>query len=373
MRSFRLLVLFLLLNTVSSVCFSAPVVFDKDPEQRLFTVTLPYYNGDQSIESTLQEAMETLLIRLTGQKSFLTSRVAQMYLKNPKSWLKKYDITPRLEEGVMVGENIVYTFLEDKLRQEFRQRFVPIWPLSQRPNTLVMGTLVQGGSLIRLDEASLHDRLDVEFRHYPNKVNLPITLPASFNGVKSDWILPVKSAQTTSLIQAMLAKLDLPYLLSFKVVMHGGKNNRLTWALYDESGVRQLSGEQGSGTVTMLTEQMFVQIMQHYTHIKPHNQTELESEPQTIQLIIYGIEKLEQIQILERILSSSSSEIRSIELVSMQLGQVQYRITPQSTYQKVLNWIQGRPLLRLEENNQEKRLITTRVNTEFLLQQPKGN
>jgi hypothetical protein len=299
--------------------------------------------------------------------------VAQIYLKNPKSWLKNYDITPRVEEGVVVGENIVYTFLEGKLRQEFRHRFVPIWPVSKRPNTLVMGTLVQGGTLIRLDEARLHDRFDAEFRHYPNKMRLPITLPNLVKGAKNDWILPVESAQTASRIQVILAKLDLPYLLSFKVVMNGGKSNRLTWVLFDESGEKQLSGVQEKGVVTILTEQMFDQVMQYYAQITSQNPIEIEPEQQTIQLIIYGLEGLDQMLIFERLLASNPQEIRSVELVSMQLGQVQYRITPQSTYQSVLNWIQSWPQLRLEESRQEQGLIITRVKAGFLLQQPKGN
>ncbi|MCF6298398.1 MAG: DUF2066 domain-containing protein [Thiomicrorhabdus sp.] len=373
MRSFRLLVLFLLLNAVSSVCVSAPMGVDKAQEHRLFTVTLLYHNGEQTIESTLQEAMATLLVRLTGQKTFLTSRVAQIYLKNPKSWLKNYDITPRVEEGVIVGKNIVYTFLEDKLRQEFRQRFMPIWPLSKRPNTLVMGALVQGGTLIRLDEARLDDRLDADFRHYPNKVMLPITLPNLVNRIKNDWILPVESAQTASGIQVILAKLDLPYLLSFKVVMNGGDNNRLTWALYDQSGEKKLSGVQNKGVVTILTEKMFDQVMQYYAQITSQSPIEIEPDRQTIQLTIYGVEGLDQMLFFERLLASNPQEIRSVELVSMQLGQVQYRITPQSTYQSVLNWIQSWPQLRLEESRQEQGLIITRVRAGFSLHQPKGN
>jgi hypothetical protein len=367
MRTFRLLILFLLLNGGANVYASPPVAIEKAQEHHLFTVTLPYHNGVQTVEGTLQDAMATLLIRLTGQKTFLTNRVAQIYLKNPKSWLKNYDITPRVEEGVVVGENIVYTFLEGKLRQEFRHRFVPIWPVSKRPNTLVMGTLVQGGTLIRLDEARLHDRFDAEFRHYPNKMRLPITLPNLVKGAKNDWILPVDSAQTASRIQVILAKLDLPYLLSFKVVMKGGENNRLTWVLYDESGEKRLSGVQNQGVVAVLTEQMFDQVMLYYVQITSPNPIELEPGKQAIQLMIYGVEGVDQMLVFERLLSSKAHEISSVELVSMQAGQVQYRITPQSTYQNVLNWIQSRPQLRLEESSQEQGIITTRVNSEFFV------
>ncbi len=373
MRSFRLLVLFLLLNTVSSVCVSAPVVTEQNQEQRLFTVTLPYHNGVQTIEGTLQEAMATLLVRLTGKNAFLTSRVAQIYLKNPKAWLKTYDITPRLEEGVIVGENIVYTFLEDKLRQEFRHRFVPIWPLSARPNTLVMGTLVQGDTLIKLDNASLHYRVDAEFRHYPNRVRLPITLPTSSEGTKSAWILPVESAQRVSVIQEKLARLDLPYLLSFKVVMKGGENNRLTWMLYDNSGAKILSGTQNRGTIAILSEQMFDHVMAYYVQQYQPDPIEKVMAVDAIDLTINGIESVSQITMFDDLFASKPDQIRSVELVSMQAGQVQYRITPQMNYQSVLSWIQAWPQSSLAVADSEHKRIIISVRSEFFLQQSKGN
>ena len=369
MRSFRLLVLFLLLNVVSSVCLSAPVVIKKGQEQRLFTVTLPYHNGVQTIERTLSDAMAILLVRLTGQKDFLTSRVAQVYLNNPKAWLKTYDITPRVEEGVTVGENIIYRFLGEKLRQEFHQRFVPIWPLSARPNTLVMGTLVQGDTLIKLDSNALRYRLDAEFRHYPNRVELPITVPASLARVKGEWILPVESAQRVLVIQEILARLDLPYLLSFKVVMKGGENNRLTWMLSDDSGTQILSGTQSRGAITTLTEQMFDQVMEYYAqryHSKPKENTE---GIEAVYLTIKGIESARQIVVFEQLLASKPDQVRSVKLVSMQAGQVQYRITLQTNYQSVLNWIQDWPQSSLVVSDSEQKRITINVRPEFFLPQ----
>ncbi|VAW48960.1 hypothetical protein MNBD_GAMMA04-1704 [hydrothermal vent metagenome] len=363
MRSFRLLILFLLLGFVSSGYANQEAIQSKS----LFMVTFPYDEG-QSVEQTLDDAMALLLVRLTGKKTFLTSRVAQAYLKNPKAWLKTYDITPRLEDGVTIGKNIVYTFDEAKLHKEFHQRFVPIWPLSLRPKTLVVGALVQGGDFIKLDQNTLQYRLDADFRTYPQKIQLPMSLPvAPFKSYLMDWHLSADTVKTRSAVQAILAKSNLPFLLSFQVVMNGLQTNHLTWALYNSMGEQVLVGKEQGRVILALTNQMFDQVATYYVeHYKSSlQQQEKETEKQSILLNIHKIGRLDQALLFERLLKEQPEMIGSVTLVSMQAEQVQYRITPQMSYQAILNWIQRWPQSVLVGSFPEQKIIELDVNSEF--------
>ena len=365
MRSFCLLVLFLWFGFVSSVYADGERVQSRD----LFMVTLPY-DGEASVEQTLDDAMALLLVRLTGQKSFLNSRVAQAYLKSPKSWLKTYDITPRLEDGVTIGKNIVYSFDEAKLRKEFHQRFVPIWPLASRPTTVVEGALVQGGDLIQLDQNVLQYRLDADFRAYPKKIRLPILLPVTqLNPLLMRSDLPADSGKTNSVIQALLANLNQPFLLRFKVVINGSQTNHLTWALYNNMGEQVLAGEQQGQVILALMDQMFDQVATYYVErYKSSRQLEegvLKKQP--ILLNIHNITQLEEAMFFERLLTEQPKMIRSVTLVSMQAGQVQYRITPQMSYQAILNWIQRWPQSVLVDSFPAKQIIELDVNPELFV------
>ncbi|MCF6345580.1 MAG: DUF2066 domain-containing protein [Thiomicrorhabdus sp.] len=337
--------------------------------ESFFKVTLPY-KGEPSVHQSLGDAMAILLVRLTGQKQFLTSRVAQAYLKNPKAWLKTYNIVPRTEEGVLMGRNIVYTFLEDKLRQEFHQRFVPIWPLSIRPETLVLGSLHQGGTVTQLTDETLQYRVDAEFRAYPKKIKLPIALPSY------QWDVPMPSetdsepfSPTASTVLKVLAKSNQHYLLRFQVQMRGGQKNRLIWVLYHSEGVQVVSGELIGGNVTTLTEQMFDDVMtyyvQNYVQIKEQITDHDNVSLQPILLTVHDVMNVKQMAQFESLLKSNPDTVRSVALVSMQAGRVQYRITPQMNYQAVLNWIEGWPESALIEGVSADNVIEINVTPNF--------
>ncbi len=370
MRSFCLLALFGLLSLSLGAQASSALESKNEQTEAFFKVTLPY-KGEPSVHQSLGDAMAILLVRLTGQKQFLTSRVAQAYLKKPKAWLKTYNIVSRTEEGVLVGKNIVYTFLEGKLRQEFHQRFVPIWPLSTRPKTLVLGSLVQGKTVTQLTDETLQYRVDAEFREYPKQIKLPIALPTY------RWNVPVESKmdsgkKLSTVLKALevFAKsnqrdLNQHYLLRFQVQMRGGEKNVLTWTLYHSHGDSVLSGEQVGGNITALTEQMFDNVMAYYVQLEEqvvsHNSVNL----QPILLTVYDVMDVKHMAQFESLLKSNPDTVRSVALVSMQAGRVQYRITPQINYQTVLNWIEGWPESTLIEGVSADNVIEINVTPEF--------
>lgn len=351
MRSFQLLILFLWMSTAAMV--QAAVVPSNMPSNEtsrsnFFTVVLPYdeasdqHKKDAShvFEAKLQKAMTILLVRITGKQDFLNTHVGKAYLKNPKAWLKTYDFTPRMAEGVSVGKNIAFTFFGDKLQKEFRNRFVPIWPLTERPKTLVMGTIVQEGTRVKLDEHKMQYRLDVEFRHTPQKIRLPIALPKfEHSPFVTRWILPADDLASQA-IQEMLAHTEQTYLLSFKADLNGHQKNHITWTLFHKTGARVLTGNMRGGRFLDLTEAMFNQVMAHYVTISQENKRAFKAlDRPPIILNIHNITQTEQLLVFERLLKNPNSMITSFSLVSLQAGRVQYRMSSQADYQKVLNWI----------------------------------
>ena len=357
MRSFCLLLLFCLSSLVFTAQASFSVGSQTEQTESFFKVTLPY-EGESSVNQTLEEAMAILLVRLTGQKQFLSSRVAQAYLKNPRAWLKTYNIVPRTEEGVLVGKNIMYSFLEKKLRKEFHQRFVPIWPMHLRPKTWVLGSLEQGGTIVLLNDKTLQYRVDAEFRDYPKKIKLPISLPLS------TWRFPENSNKIATVVQTILAKKNRNYLLRFQVQMENDNKNRLTWSLYDIEGYPVFFGEQLGGQISTLTEQMFDQVMAYYVELGEleihHNHVVLDP----VLLTIHNIMNVKKMAEFETLLKSKPDMIRSVELVSMQAGRVQYRIVPQMTYQKVVDWIESWPQTVFNQKKSKNRMIHLDMNSD---------
>lgn len=365
MRSFRLLTLFLLFSFV----FSAYAQEDTEPSHDLFVVTFPY-DGDPSFEKSLNEAMSLLLLRLTGERLFLSSRVAQAYLNNPKAWLKTYDIIPRLEDGVSVGKDIVYTFSAVKLRQEFRQRFVPIWPVLARPKTWALGVLIQGDREIKLDSNTLQHRLDADFRRYPQKMRLPVELPSdAIKMLARDWMLPEDTAQSAWMVQAMLREFPQDYVLNFKILLKGAEGNYLSWRLYNAQGDRVLDGVQSGQVITVLTRQMFDHVIAYYVQkSQTWSSPEAGGEPAEIMLGIHNITQLEQVVFFENLLKEQPELVRSVVLVSMQAGRVQYRISTHMSYQTILDRIQHWPQTVLIEDDPANQAIELDIRSEFFLQ-----
>jgi len=358
MRSFRLFSLILMISAFSSVSASLYASETVLSERAFFNVIYPFDEPGGASEPVLEQpskaasaitlkkseaakqarleavilkGMKILLVRLTGQPAFLRSAAGQGYLKNPSAWLTSYDITPRMEEGVQVGQDIVMHFSEDKLRSEFKHRFVKIWPLSERPNTWVMGTLIQNGELLKLDDERLQYRVDIDFRARANQIALPITLaPASPN-----WILPSSSTQSASRIQGILASVEQDYLLSFKVVSKSRLHNLLTWNLFADSGVLISKGFiQGADKQALIAE-MFDKTLYKYVQIA--NQTNRDISQ--LRLNIYQVANAQQADALERLVKQHQPTVLSASIASVGMGRLVLDITYQGEYAALLKWI----------------------------------
>lgn len=344
MRSFRLFILLLLMSVIQAGQ-AAEKLGEKSSgiqsrDAYLFTVVLPYdhdvdrfsaVKSQQALDQAIALGMETLLVKITGQKSFLESAVAKGYLKTPKSWLNSYDIKSRTEEGVQVGQDIVLHFSATRLNAAFKNHRVSIWPLEQRPTTLVMGSFLQKGALLKLTQDKMHYRLDIEFRDYPKKMALPISLPKS-GGI---WVYPVSPEYSNSMISEVLLTSNHDYLLSFKLQVLDDSKYELFWYVFAPSGVVFAKGQRRGTNQQQLLETMFEQVMQRYALFTQKN----ASKMQNVTLNVSNIIKADQIQIIEAQLKANHSMIKSARLLSIQSDLAQYEIQYQGDYQKVVDWI----------------------------------
>ncbi len=397
MRSFQRLMQILFLPLFLSISLGALANSNENPKGDFFTITLPYdvdvYEPSQDasplpiqteelFEQSLQKAMAILLVRMTGQKKILHSRVGKKYLSNPRIWLKTYDFSPRVQEGVAVGQNILFSFLGDKLQKEFRNRFVPIWPASERPNTLVMGSLVHGKTLIKLDGNEMQYRLDLAFREYPQQIKLPITIPEFAERLSTNqWILPVESSETLKIIpsiQSLLAQTKQAYLLSFKAIMSDAYQYELNWVLYNQKGEPVLTGvqtrETGGGNFSDLTNEMFDQVMTFYAQIylQALHRHKTETDTQVMSLTVHNVQNPQPLLEIERLLKSQPAMIDSFELVSMQAGKVQYRMSTLVGYQRIVNWVKQWPKMTLVGSVPERRKIDVRIDSKGLFESKEG-
>ncbi|GKT12180.1 MAG: hypothetical protein ISEC1_P1155 [Thiomicrorhabdus sp.] len=373
MRTFSLFALMLLVSALSTVQASPLAASKVLKSADFFTVVFPYDealteitspNGEAErktrqgiLNTAIKHAMTILLVRVTGQKSFLISEAGQEILSNPRALLRTYDITPRVEEGVQVGQNIVLRFSEHKLRAALKARDVAIWPISARSTTLVMGSLVRKGQLLKLNQENMRYRLDIEFRDDALQMMLPISLPKS----TQNWIFPVDPMRMLNRIQEVLVASDHDYLLSFKLLAKGGAKNRLVWNVYSDSGAVISHGEFEGENIQMLIQGMFEQVMAAYVEID-------SQQALTINQFVLNVHNLfdaTQIQALEKLLKSQMPMIRSSQLVSVQAGRAQFNVVYQGERKKLLKWIRSWQIANLMQMPATSNQIDVMINISY--------
>ncbi|WP_029407816.1 DUF2066 domain-containing protein [Thiomicrorhabdus sp. Milos-T2] len=347
MRSFQLILVIISLLFVQSAQSSDSEFL---PEA-FFTITLPYDNvGINSSEPSVkkpvkvldskvllakqaQKAMQILLLRLNGREQLMASSVGQDYIKNAQNWLSSYNIKPRVEDGVNVGQNIELHFDQARLKKSFKKHHIKLWAANQRPQTLVMGTLVQQGRLVKLDQEILDYRVDVDYRNYPKQLKLPITVAENPN----KWVFPIESAPLDTRVQEVLIASNHKNLLSFKLLALENKQYELTWFLFAINGSTLAHNETKGKNRQALMHDMFKAVMQQYVKLSAVKNVRKNH----VYLNVHGVTYGQQVNQLEAELKKQQPMIRNAQLTSLQTDNVQFDIEYQGDYQVLLNWIKN--------------------------------
>lgn len=349
MRSFQLLLV------IMSLLFVQQAQSDESAAmpEAFFKVTLPYdaisdvvpltagnsgtgqVKSSDLLDSQTQAAMQILLLRLTGRKQLITSKVGQNYIQHAKSWLASYYIKPRMEDGVTVGQNIELHFDAVRLKKAFSDQHIKLWAVNQRPNTLIMGTFVQQGRLVKLNQEILDYRVDVDYRNYPQQYGLPVLIPED----RGQWVFPVEVNPRDSKVQEILVATNQQNLLSFKLVALGNAQYELSWYLFALNGSTIAHSQSTGSDRQMLMQAMFAAVMQEYVKLSAAESIRKNHLYLNVHNVTYG----DQINQLEADLKSQQPMIRKADLVSVQVENVQFDIEYQGDYQAVLNWMKSWP------------------------------
>ena len=342
MRTLQLLIAFLALLTFQTTYAEQT---DLIPDA-FFSVSLPFEKQEQRddqnkkthLDEKAKEAMEVLLLRLTGQKRFVRSTLGQRYIQQANRWLANYNIKPRYEDGVEVGKNIQLNFDALRIKRAFAKQYVKLWAVQSRPKTLVMGSFVQQGRLLKLTAEPLSYRVDIDFREYPEAIELPYFVPNS----DDKWIFPIEPQTTRAMIQENLIAHDQQNLLSFKlssVLVSTNDENRinytLDWFLFDITGAVLYRNSQVGDSKKELMKDMFSQLAQTYVKrgaAKAINKNQL----------ILNVDRVYSADIIYEVeaqLKAQQPMIRSASLNQIKGHSAQYKIEYQGDINDVLSWL----------------------------------
>jgi len=344
MRSFHQLLVILSLLFLSFNSWASSAVVSAVMPQAFFSITLPYddevkgvktsdnkgLNANKLLIQKAQKGMRTLLLRLTGQQRLVDSKTGQSYIQQADSWLASYNFKARQEDGVTVGQNIELNFDEARLKKSFAERYIKLWPVFQRPKTLVMGSFVQQGRLVKLNTEILNYRVDVDFRNYPKTLGLPVYIPDENTG----WVYPVDPEHGYTRIQEALLSHSQQNLLSFKLLAKGKGEYELVWYLFSLSGKTLLTDSNVGKNRQALMQQMFESVMQQYVKLAAIKNVRKNH----ILIKVKQLKYADEVNQLEQDLNSQQPMIRRADLISLSADGAQLDIEYRGDLQSVLDW-----------------------------------
>ena len=286
------------------------------------------------LDQKFQQGMRDLLVRLTGDSSIVSSAEAQRFINQPKSWLSTYRFEPRKEDGVTIGQNLVLVFDSERLLRDFQSAEIQVWPSSERPKTLLMGSFLTSGSLINLNSENLGYRADINLRGYPSRLALPYVLAES----SESWVYPEGVSQLQSesnKIRALLLETEQDYLLSFKIEQKPGQSARLHWNLLNREGRLVSSDSREGGSPQVLMQEMFNRVIATYSYSYRQDSSVLN----TAVLSIDGLMSAQQVIEIEEFLNSKKPLVHAVSLQNLSEEKVTFKVLYQGLYTNFLNFV----------------------------------
>ena len=340
MRSFILLVTFLSFIGLKPL-MAAPNNLNSDD---LFTIVESFdptvSDVDQSIQKPdldkkIQQGMRDLLVRLTGDSSIVSKEEVQPFVSRPKSWLRTYQFEPRKEDGVTIGQNLVLDFDAQRLLKAFQSAQIQIWPSSERPATMLMGSYLAAGNLINLTPENLGYRPDIDFRNYPKLLALPYVIAEK----TEKWVYPVTGgaipAAMSAEINRMLTDTNQDYLLSFQIEQNIGQSMRLLWRLFDKNGSALGSAQISGSQLQPLMQTMFSRMIAAYSYTYRQNADVLNAA-----LVSFDdLMSAEQLIAIESYLKAQKPKVHQVFLQEIVEDKALFEIVYQGNYNDFLRLV----------------------------------
>ncbi|MBN2864744.1 MAG: DUF2066 domain-containing protein [Thiotrichales bacterium] len=340
MRSFILLVTFLSFIGLKPL-MAAPNNLNSDD---LFTIVESFdptvSDVDQSIQKPdldkkIQQGMRDLLVRLTGDSSIVSKEEVQPFVSRPKSWLRTYQFEPRKEDGVTIGQNLVLDFDAQRLLKAFQSAQIQIWPSSERPATMLMGSYLAAGNLINLTPENLGYRPDIDFRSYPKLLALPYVIAEK----TEKWVYPVTGgaipAAMSAEINRMLTDTNQDYLLSFQIEQNIGQPMRLLWRLFGKNGSALGSAQISGSQLQPLMQTMFSRMIAAYSYTYRQNADVLNAA-----LVSFDdLMSAEQLIAIESYLKAQKPKVHQVFLQEIVEDKALFEVVYQGNYNDFLRLV----------------------------------
>lgn len=337
MRTFTLLALLCVFLLAKSV--------QANDKVDLFVIEKPIENHQAAqLNLLLESAMRDLLIRVVGGDQIIQTPEAQNYLKKARQWVKSYQFANREADGVVIGQKIVVEFDRHRLLADFQKDQIHIWPLNDRPKTLLIGRWEQQGLRVNLSQASLQYRIDLDYRDYSRLLALSVDIPAdddAFSGLRIDQLLKQSVLPASLLTQWQGQGSD--FVMLFKAVVVDELTS-FVWGLYSlETGERVLSSdEMGEGFLPLL-HGSFDSLLELYS--RPYR--ERAGTVGLVHLEIEGLPSYESLQELERFLQRLKPTFRDVKLIKLQGRSAAFEVIYQGSYIDVIKVVERVPHMRL--------------------------
>lgn len=315
----------------------------------LFVVEKPVekYHSSQ-LDDLLTSSMRDLLIRVVGGEAALSLPQADQYIENARQWVKSYQVENREVDGVVVGQKLVVQFDQNRLLRDFQKDGIQVWPLSERPTTLLVGQWEQQGLEVNLSDESLQYRVDLDYRTYANLLALFMTEPekeAEFKGINPERL--VSRAKLSKELDAMASSAGADYVLVFKADVIGEVSS-LVWSLYErETGERVLQSDETGENFLSLLQGAFDSLLELYS--RPYR--EGADSYGLMGLTVEGIPSYEALIQMERFLKQLRPALNEVSLVEVDGEQVRFDVFYQGRYSNVVKLMEGVPNLRLVEES----------------------
>jgi hypothetical protein len=316
--------------------------------QNLFDVTLILRGEEVSPDSIgpyLETALKIELVRLTGDSGFLSSEQADTFLQSARAWLKQYRFEPYRQDGVTVGQRLIFTFDDDKFYEAFEQKGLVLWPLEARPSTLVYGSQNRAGQLLKLDAQNLQYLPQLDWYNRVEEMALPMTLAAtrgqgSFG--EGLWVYPDFQRRRSGVVADRLQTSDSDYLLAYQLRQYASQPSELNWQLFSKEGQVMLEAQQQAEdrtpqALTTLFRDMMAAVAAYYS--RPYR-----DQAQYIGSVTLRVEALSSVQQLfqvEQALKALKPVIHDSRLVTTEAGKATFELVYQGTYEALLAYLQG--------------------------------
>ncbi len=289
-----------------------------------------------NLELKIRKGMRDLLVRLTGDQAILATAEGKNYIAAAKSWLSTYHFEARKEDGVTIGQNLVLDFDRQRLLNSFQSAQIQIWPQSERPATMLMGSYLAAGTLMKLNAESLGYRPDIDFRAYPTLLALPFSVGEDLQS----WVYPVGDQVPPLMsqrIQEMLIQSGEDYLLSFQLEQNPGQPVKLLWKLFDRSGAALGSARIEGAKLQPLMETMFNRMIGAYSYAYRQSADVLNVATVTIDQLLSA----EQIIEIEAFLKAQKPTVHQVFLQQVIEDQATFEMIYQGRYSNFLKLVTG--------------------------------